>query len=253
MQPDKIIHIFDMDDTLVKTPAIEDVFKVKGGKAYSGDCVIDKAINKMLELSMKALNSPSDEKRKMQQLAGLKSKIYFKKGSDGFIYLFKNNTPASLDFVHDINSSSLTEKEKKTILDKLEFKNNKLVLKLFSEFFQTESTVGTEIIKKVVEKYESVKNKMIVTGRTKGVLNGVAYVLFNIIGLSRPNYGLYLYTNSKGGIPEFKANVIIDSIEKNNWEEIHLYEDRKKWLDFIEKQVGKLFPKVKFHKHHIIS
>lgn len=253
MRPDKILHIFDMDGTLIKLPKLEDVAKIENGRIHSGDYVIDGAIDKMLDLSNKALNGSEGEKSKMQQLAGIKNKVYFGKGNDEFIYLFKNGVKADLSFVQDINSSNLTEKEKESILSKLDLKKGKLILGLFSEFFQTEGTVGVKVNEKVAKEYEKAKNKMILTGRSKGILKGVAYVLFNINGLSEPNYGLHMYTNSKGGIPGFKVNVIVNSIKENNWEEIHFYEDRKDWLDFAEKQVIKQFPKIKFHKHYVIS
>ena len=134
----------------------------------------------------------------------------------------------------------------------MDYRNGKIVLGLFKEFFSTESTVGTEINKEVVTAYEKVKNKMIVTGRSDGIRRGVKYILFNVIGLSEPNFGLYLYKGSSiGGVPGFKAETVISSIKENRWEEVHFYEDRLDWLEFIEEQVKKAFPIVNFHKHFI--
>ena len=122
---------------------------------------------------------------------------------------------------------------------------------VFKEFFSTEGTIGTDVKKEIVEIYENVKNKMILTGRSSGIRKGIKYILFHIIGLSEPNFGLYLYEgNSVGGVPGFKAEVTKQTIRKNKWDEIHFYDDRLDWLDFIEAEVRKEFHNVKFFKHH---
>lgn len=251
MQQDSTLHVFDMDDTLVKTPKLEDIFYTKNGKIKSGDQAIDGAINTMLELSNDAINKEREEKDRMRRLAGLNNKAHFVQHEDA-IYFYINDEPAGLDFVEFINkTNSLTQKEKDTILSKLDEKDGKLILGLFAEFFRTEGTVGIETNKSVVETYEKVKNKMILTGRSDAITKGVSYILFNIVGLSEPNFGLYLYKNTSGGVPQYKANVIKNSIREFNWKAVHFYEDRKDWLDFAESQVLSEFPEVKFYKHQI--
>ena len=239
-----------MDDTLVFLPKLEDVIQTKNGKVASGDPVIDAALQKMLNSISKVLDN--DEKSRMKQLAGIQNKVYFVKEDDGIV-LYSDKTPIDKEkLLNAVQNSDLTPKEKTKILNSLDYRNGKIVLGLFKEFFSTESTVGTEINKEVVTAYEKVKNKMIVTGRSDGIRRGVKYILFNVIGLSEPNFGLYLYKGSSiGGVPGFKAETVISSIKENRWEEVHFYEDRLDWLEFIEEQVKKAFPIVNFHKHFI--
>jgi len=252
MQISKTLYVFDMDDTLVKTPKLEDIISVKNGEIHSGDPVIDGALKKMLNSIKEVIDNLNSRRDRNKQLAGLKDNVYFQKDNDGSFGLYKNNIPAGKDFIQLIASSEvISEKEKEFILKKLDFKDNKVILSLFSEFFQTEGTVGVEINESVVKQYESAKNKMIVTGRTNGIRKGVKYILFNVIGLEKPNCGLFLYEGSKGGIQQFKADVVLDSIEANGWNEIHFFEDRGDWLDFVEKCVAEKFPDIRFHKYLI--
>lgn len=250
----KILYAFDMDDTLVQSPKIEDVLQIKNGKISSGDRVIDTAIQKKLNLISEAFNISKNEKNRLKKLAGLNNEAYFVKENDGIVLYFDGKFVDKEIFLITINNSDLTAKEKDAIVNSFVYRNNgKVILSVFKEFFATEATVGTEINKDVVEVYESVKNKMIVTGRSAGIIKGVKYILFHIIGLSEPNFGLHLYEGSSvGGVPGFKAEVIKKTIEKNKWDEIHFYEDRKDWLDFIEKEVNLEFPNVKFYKHVVI-
>lgn len=241
-----------MDDTLVFLPKLEDIIQTKNGKVASGDSVIDSALQKMLNSISEVLDN--DKKLRMKQLAGIQNKVYFVKEDDGIV-LYSGESPVDKEkFLNAVQNSDLTPKEKTKILNSLDYRNGRIVLGLFKEFFSTESTVGTEINKEVVIVYEKAKNKMIVTGRTDGIRRGVKYILFNIIGLSEPNFGLHLYKgSSEGGVPGFKAEVVKQSIKENGWTEIHFYEDRFDWLEFIEEEVKKKFPLVNFHKHFVDS
>jgi len=239
-----------MDDTLVFLPKLEDVIQTKNGKVASGDPVIDAGLQKILNSISEVLEK--DEKLRMKQLAGIQNKVYFVKEDDGVVLYSGENPVDKEKFLSTVQNSDLTPKEKTKILNSLDYRNGKIVLALFREFFSTESTVGTEINKEVVRAYEKAKNKMIVTGRSDGIRKGVSYILFNIIGLSEPNFGLHLHKgSSEGGVPGFKANVVKQSIKENGWEEIHFYEDRLDWLKFIEEEVKKEFPAIKFHQHFV--
>ena len=251
---EKTIFIFDMDDTLVKTPKLEDVIQIKNGKVSSGDQGIDTAMQKMLKSISEVLSNEEDEKNRMKQLAGIGNDAFFVKENDDIVLYFNGKPIDKGVLLNAVQNSSLTPKEKTKILNSLDYKDGKIVLSFFGEFFSTESTVGTEINKDVVDVYEKVKNKMIVTGRSQGIKKGVSYILFNIIGLSEPNFGLHLYDGCNiGKVPGFKADVIIQSIKENGWNEVHFYEDRLDWLNFVEGIVRIEFPDVKFHKHFVDS
>jgi len=248
----EILYVFDMDDTLVRTPGVYDVIEVRDGKLISGDSAIDGTLKRLLTLSNEVIQDLKNEKDRMKQLAGLENEVYFVK-EDGFIYLYRNGKPADLSFIRDIEGSSLiSDSEKEQILNKFNLKDDKLILGLFPEFFRTESTIGAELIEKVADVYKNVQNKMIVTGRSEGIRKGAEYILYNVVGLEVPNFGFYLYSGSKGGIQKYKADTVLNSIKKNNWKVIHFFEDRKDWLDFVENEVKREFPDVLFHKHHII-
>lgn len=80
----KVIHIFDMDDTLVKTPSLTDVIKIKGGMPNSGDSVIDDSLSKLLDIMGEV---PYNENR-VFDLAGMYNGVVLK-SEDGFIFCEK--------------------------------------------------------------------------------------------------------------------------------------------------------------------
>jgi hypothetical protein len=237
MNSEKILYVFDMDDTLVQTPTLSEVVYVENGKIHTGDFVIDKVLNQVLQFSEKIYEN--------------KYSFTFKKEEDGKIFLLKDGLKLGVNFVVDVNNSDLKDNEKKEVLSKFTLYDKKLILKHFKEFFQTESTVGVKIKENVVKVYEKALNKMILTGRSKSILKGVEYILFNIVGLEKPNRGLFLYDYNKNGVKGFKAKVIIDSIDKYQWEEIKFFDDRQDWLDFAEEEVKKVYPDIKFQKYCI--
>ncbi len=72
-------------------------------------------------------------------------------------------------------------------------------------------------------------------------------------GIDLPNFGLYLFKGGRKGISDFKVETIINTIKENNWEEIHFFEDRQDWLNKAEQEVVNFSPKIKFHKHLVVS
>ena len=249
----KTLYVFDMDGTLVSLPKLTDILVIKNGRINSGDSLIDNAANKVLELSKKVYEEENEGKRRSKMLAGIKNDFSFKRKGD-FIVMLHDGNELGKKYIQDIQDSiNLSDREKKEILNKLVIENRDVALGLFSEFFRTEATVGTEMIKPVVNLYKKIENKMILTGRSNVIKKGVEYVLFNIIGLPKPNFGLYMYDNSKGGVAQFKAKTIEESIEKYKWEQIYFFDDRGDWLESTKEHINKIFPQVKFHTKEIKS
>ncbi len=93
---------------------------------------------------------------------------------------------------------------------------------------------------------------MILTGRNEKMRQDIVN-RFRELNIPLPNYGLHLFPGGNQGISIYKSKVIEDSIEKNDWEEIHYFEDREDWLNQAATTISEKFPNVKFHKHHIMD
>ena len=248
---EKSLYVFDMDDTLVQTPCVSDIFKIRGGRIFSGDHTIDRAISQMIKLFKKAFKETDEDKKRAQELAGIKHKITFQRDNKCILmFIDKNLVDANmLQKIQD--SPNLEDSEKNKILKKFDICGDKVALGLFSEIFQTESTIGTIKNSEIIDIYKRVENKMIVTGRNKNIQKGTEHVLFSAMGvnLPEPNFGLHLFPggNINGGIKGFKANVVIDSIIENGWTKIYYFDDRGDWLQYVKKTIENRFPKVKVY------
>jgi len=248
---EKTLYVFDMDDTLVQTPGVLDIFKVKGGKIYSGDHVIDGAISHMIKLFKKAFEETDENKKRAQELAGIKHKITFQREGD-CILMYCDGDLVDGNTLQEIQDSpNLSDSEKNKILEKFDLCENKIAIGFFSEIFQTESTIGTIKNHEIVDIYKKVKNKMIVTGRNKSIQKGTEHVLFSSmgVGLPKPNFGVHLFPGGsrKDGIKGFKASVVADSIIENGWTKIYYFDDRGDWLKYVKNSIEDRFPEVKVY------
>ena len=228
MKVNKVLHIFDLDDTLVWTPKAVDVLRVTDGKIHCGDYVINKQAEEINSI-----------------LFSWDKDIFFEQNEE-IILRNKNNDLR----IEDIERFFLTleESKKKKVIDTFKVKDGKIVLRRFKAFFKTEATVGTIFNEVSLGEYNKASNKMILTGRSKSLLKGISYVLFNYLNLEFPNFGLYLFDGRKT-IREFKLNTLVDSVKKNNWTEVHLWEDNEDWLNFIANEMKILYPNINFFKH----
>jgi hypothetical protein len=93
---------------------------------------------------------------------------------------------------------------------------------------------------------------MIVTGRDEELRSFIVDV-FKELNLELPNYGLILYQKGSQSIKDYKTEIILKTIELNNWDEVHFYEDRADWLYHAEGAVKEKFPNVKFISHLITN
>jgi len=248
---EKILYVFDMDDTLVKMPDVSEIFDIKNGMLHCGDHTIDGAIEKMVDLCLKAFKETNEEKIRAQELAGIEHTITFKKIGKYYegecILMLFDGEIVDANFLQKIQSSpNLIDKEKNKILEKFDLCDGKVAIGYFSEIFQTESTVGTSVNDQIADIYRKVENKMIVTGRNKQIQKGTEKVLFSELGanLPEPKYGLHLFPggNIEGGIKGFKANVVADSVAEHGWTRVVYFDDRGDWLSHVKQFVEEKFP-----------
>lgn len=99
---------------------------------------------------------------------------------------------------------------------------------------------------KLIDMYNSVENKAIVTGRHDDIKHKVVNSLqkFN---LDHPKYGLHCYPgkrNTEQKIGEWKAQTIIDLIKESGCKNVHFYDDNSKWVNKATAAVKKEMPHI---------
>ncbi len=241
----KQIRIFDLDDTLLGTPNFADF--------------VDTDEKNTVDISGNF--SPYIKKIKNYIYIIFSKEIYFVKQGDFIVvYDTKTNTPLGEEFysfiqdltLDQIESFNLKKSALKELLRAFKMHNGHLVLSSFPGFHSDPQTIGKYINNEVIDDYKTTMNKMILTGRDENLRKEIEQRLQDL-GIEKPNYGLMLFPGGSVGIQQFKINTILDSIRKENWEEVHFYEDRKDWLDAAKNAVESTFPDVKFVPHYITN
>lgn len=227
MNNDKILHVYDLDDTLTATPNFADFFDIEDG------ATIDTF--KYYPSYFKQVKSMFWDK--------LSKDISFKKSGDFVVIINKaSGKPFDGSYINYFLGDRRAQKM-------FEVYEDVLTLRSFPGFHSTPDTIGKMLNQIIVDKYKSVENKMILTGRDEKLRKHIEDNLKEL-GMEYPNQGLKLYSGNSG-IKNWKANTIIDSVKEHGWNEVHFYEDREDWLKFAEESVKKEFPNVKFVAHHV--
>jgi len=225
----KTIHIFDMDDTLFETPKFSEFVGLEN------DGVIDE--EKYFPDYFKKI--------KIMFIDKMNKNIFFEKRGD-FIVPINKETGKSFpgEFIDYF-------KDKKT-QRYFDVHDNHLVIKSFPGFHSSPETLGKILNLDVIKDYQKANKKMIVTGRDEALRSYIVNI-FKELDLELPNYGLILYQKGSQSIKDFKTDIILKTIEMNNWDEVHFYEDRSDWLYHAEGAVKEKFPNVKFVPHLITN
>lgn len=224
---EKVIHIFDMDDTVLVTPTFGSMVGAKNGE------VVD--INSFYSeyfISVKAAFWDV-----------LSKEVTFVRMID---FIVPINTTNNKYFSSDLISYFTDKKYKRMFEDH----KGVLVLKPIPDFHSNPLTIGKEVNEPVFQKYKEVENKMILTGRKEALAADIMQ-RFSELGIESPNYGLKTYNPGRLSIEQFKIATIMQSIAEFGWTVVHFYEDRKDWLLNAMTAVTTQFPSVTFYPHLI--
>lgn len=101
-------------------------------------------------------------------------------------------------------------------------------------------------LKELADKYNSVKNKAIVTGRSIKIKNKIIKIL-DKFGLDQPDLGIFCYPlTGESGVSHWKSKTIVEIIKKTGAKKVYFYDDRSKWLKAAKNLVNKELPEVDF-------
>jgi hypothetical protein len=244
----KKIEIFDLDDTLTKTPAFPEFLGVNEGE------IVD-IYSSVYEKKFKEIKAAfADE---------LSKEVSFKRSKDYIVPINTSNgkpfNSLHMDYFKDSKYSRM-----------FEIKNDTITIVPFPDFYSNPASIGMVVNEEVKDIYDSAVNKMILTGRNDELRKQIEDN-FQKIGIEYPNQGFFMFVNrpnkkkikqaqSDGSdifippynsIKEYKLWVISQAIESQGWNEIHFYEDRQDWLSFVEGAIKSKYPEVKFVPHYI--
>ncbi|MFA5067957.1 MAG: hypothetical protein WC466_08015 [Candidatus Izemoplasmatales bacterium] len=241
----KTLYIFDMDDTLLKTPKLFDFVNVNNGDIVTDDTNVQDAVKKLKSFFWSIFFKNICFEKKDEEIFVVDCESKRKLGSEyiGFI--------EDLSQENVMNSGEKSSSKKNTLRIVGE-KDGNLIVRQIPGFYNKKETLGNIINPDVFKIYKSAKNKMIITGRNEELREDIIQNFLDN-GIDLPNFGLYLFKGGRKGISDFKVETIINTIKENNWEEIHFFEDRQDWLNKAEQEVVNFFPKIKFHKHLVVS
>jgi len=243
---EKVIHIFDMDDSLIETPTFVDFLGAEDGE------IID--ITRPSTLGMlpgkKDVNLGVLEKYfnkvKTAFIDVLSKQVYFVRSGDFVVPINSvTNKPFPAEMIKYFTADS-------TMRRMFSEKDGVLVMQSFPGFHSYPSTIGKAINPPVLEAYKNADNKMILTGRDVE-LSEIILGILDSLGIERPNYGLHTYQSGPISIIEFKIKTILESIKINEWNMVHFYEDKKDWLNAAETAVNQTYPSVTFIAHYITN
>lgn len=199
-----ILHIFDLDDTLVES----DSFEEQSISFLKESTTIKSLLNKSVKLIGKTLKDL--------------------KWEHGRIYI-----PDS-DNQIEIKGNWVRKK-------------NRVYLITPDKYYFTDLSLPNKTLK-LSEKYNSVKNKAIVTGRIKTMKSKIENSMDNL-GLDKPNYGLFCFPSKDDNpdrVADWKAKTIVKLIKDTKFKKVIFYEDKSKWLRAVKNLVKKELPDIDF-------
>ncbi len=124
-------------------------------------------------------------------------------------------------------------------------KGNRVYMVTPNGFFNSDISLPTGT-KELAELYKKVKNKAIVTGRSKQFQYQVEDSLKKF-GLEMPNCGLFCFPFLKQErIAEWKAETIVNLLKETGFKKAYFYDDRSKWVNKAVDRVKKELPQVDF-------
>lgn len=241
----KTIHIFDMDDTLLVTPTFADVMN-QGPDAcldeflthvkhvfllFSAKEVMFRTMGDYIVVTDGGAPAPS------HLLTTMSEKL---EGSETAM------SPEAFKREYGIRRSSV-----KDAIKALNIRDGHIIVAQVRGFHANPKTIGSLLNHHVVEVYNTVSDKMIVTGRAKNLIPDIKKRLAEV-GMEYPNHGLHCFPASgHKSIADFKVHCILETIRMNQWEEVHFYEDREDWLKNAALVVRTTYPHIAFIEHHI--
>jgi hypothetical protein len=112
-------------------------------------------------------------------------------------------------------------------------------------FSYMDESLPKEIKKEIVELYNMVENKCIVTARPEGSRKKIELTLKNL-NLKMPKYGLYMRPDGLKNAGEWKGHKIVELVNKYKFNSVVFYDDNSRYIKKAKKVVNAKLPDFNF-------
>jgi hypothetical protein len=123
-------------------------------------------------------------------------------------------------------------------------KGNRLYLVQPNEFSYLDESLPKET-RELVNLYNSVENKCIVTARPESMRDKIEQVL-NQFGLKIPKWGLHMAPDGKINAGKWKGEKIVELVETTGFQNVIFYDDNSKYIRGAKKVVSEKLPNLNF-------
>ena len=124
-------------------------------------------------------------------------------------------------------------------------KGKRVYLLAPNEFGIIDISLPTEV-RELVNLYNSVKNKCIVTARSEKIRSKIEKMLNNF-GIEYPNYGLHMYPHvNHYQVGTWKGNKIVEIINNSKFDRVIFYDDNSKYIKSVNKVIAERLPNLDF-------
>ena len=198
---DRVLYVFDFDDTLAESPSFEEI-ALKYIPIQENLTVSD-----LLDQMLKSVGSTKEE------LKYENGRIFI---SDKFM-----KYPESKNWIR---------------------KKERLYLTTPDIFCKMEESLPKKT-KKLVEFYNTVDNKCIVTARPESLRNRLTQLLEEL-QIEFPKYGLHMCPDGRKNAGMWKGEKIAELAKKNNFTKVIFYDDNPKYIKKAKRAVSEIMPEL---------
>ena len=138
------------------------------------------------------------------------------------------------------NSITLQQNDKNWVR-----KGKRVYLLTPDEFGIIDISLPTKV-KELVNLYNSVQNKSIVTARSEKIRSKIEKIL-NSFDIEYPNYGLHMYPHiNHYQVGTWKGNKIVEIVNNNKFNKVIFYDDNSKYIKSVNKVILEKLPNLDF-------
>lgn len=105
--------------------------------------------------------------------------------------------------------------------------------------------------KTIIELYNSVDNKCIITARSESIRTKIEKTLSNL-NIDSPSYGLHMLPDGMKDAGTWKGNKISEIVLNNDFDSIIFYDDNSKYLRKATKVINNILPNIKLETIKVI-
>lgn len=122
-------------------------------------------------------------------------------------------------------------------------KNDRLYLITPNEFHTSEISLPAKKIQKIVDIYNSIEDKCIVTARSEQIRNEIINRIKEL-GMEMPKYGVHMAPENSRNLGTWKGNKIVEILKNTGFKSATFYDDNAKYIRKASEVVQAKMPEI---------